>query len=45
MLNNATFQSFLVYEMVAAIYFALCYPLSLSAKALERRLNASSRPA
>ena len=41
MLNNATFQSFLVYGMVAALYFALCHPLSLSAKALERRLNAS----
>ena len=45
MLNNATFQSFLVYGMVAALYFAICYPLSLSSKALERRLNASSRPA
>lgn len=41
MLNNATFQSFLVYGMVAALYFAICFPLSLSAKALERRLNAS----
>ena len=39
MLNNATFRPFLVYSLVAAIYFCLCYPLSWYAKKLERRLN------
>lgn len=41
MLNNATFRPFLVYSLVALIYFALCYPLSWSAKKLERRMNAA----
>ena len=39
MLNNATFRPFLVYSLVALIYFALCFPLSWSAKKLEKRLN------
>jgi polar amino acid transport system permease protein len=39
MLNNATFRPFLVYSLVALIYFALCYPLSWSSKRLEKRLN------
>jgi polar amino acid transport system permease protein len=38
-INNATFQPFLVYGFVAAIYFALCYPLSLLSASLERRLD------
>jgi len=41
MITNATFQPFLVYGLVGLIYFALCYPLSLSAKALERKLHAA----
>ncbi|THF63328.1 amino acid ABC transporter permease [Pseudothauera rhizosphaerae] len=39
MLANATFQPFLVFGLVAAGYFALCYPLSLYAKRLERRFH------
>ena len=39
MINNATFQSFLVYGLVALLYFALCFPLSLLSRRLERRLN------
>jgi polar amino acid transport system permease protein len=39
MLNNATFRPFLVYSLVALIYFCLCFPLSLYAKHLEGRLN------
>ena len=39
MINNATFQSFLVYGLVALIYFALCFPLSWFSRRLERRLN------
>jgi polar amino acid transport system permease protein len=38
-INNATFQPFLVYGFVALIYFALCYPISLLSASLERRLH------
>jgi polar amino acid transport system permease protein len=38
-LNNATFRPFLVYSLVALIYFCLCFPLSWCAKRLEARLN------
>ena len=41
MLNNATFRPFLVYSIVALIYFALCFPLSFAARRLEGRLNAA----
>jgi len=37
-LTNATFQPFLIYGLVALIYFAICYPLTYSARSLERRL-------
>jgi polar amino acid transport system permease protein len=36
-INNATFQPLLVFSAVAVIYFALCWPLSLLAAAIERR--------
>ena len=36
MLNNATFRPFLVYSLVALIYFCLCFPLSWWAKKIER---------
>ena len=39
MLNNATFRPFLVYALVALIYFSLCFPLSFLAKRLEGKLN------
>jgi polar amino acid transport system permease protein len=39
MLNNATFRPFLVYGLVALIYFALCFPLSLYSKSLEKKFN------
>lgn len=42
MLANATFEPFMVYGLVALGYFALCYPLSLAAYHLERRLNATA---
>jgi polar amino acid transport system permease protein len=35
--NNSIFEPFLVYAVVAAIYFALCYPLSVWSRRLERR--------
>ena len=39
MLNNATFRPFLVYSLVAVIYFCLCFPLSWYAHRLEGRLD------
>jgi polar amino acid transport system permease protein len=39
MLNNATFRPFLVYSLVALIYFALCFPLSWYAHRLERQFD------
>lgn len=41
MITNATFQPFLVYGLVALFYFLLCFPLSLFAKNLERKLHAA----
>ena len=40
MISNATFRPMLVYGMVALVYFALCFPVSLWARALERKLHA-----
>ncbi|ADG92726.1 polar amino acid ABC transporter, inner membrane subunit [Arcobacter nitrofigilis DSM 7299] len=42
MLNNATFEPFKVFTMVAIIYFVICYPLTRYSKYLERKLNVSS---
>jgi polar amino acid transport system permease protein len=42
MLANATFEPFMVYGLVALGYFLLCYPLSLAAYRLERRLNVTA---
>ncbi|MEO8652375.1 MAG: amino acid ABC transporter permease [Hyphomicrobiaceae bacterium] len=42
MLNNATFRPFLVYALVALIYFSLCFPLSWFAKYLEGKINVSA---
>jgi polar amino acid transport system permease protein len=36
-INNATFQPLTVFSVVAAIYFVLCWPLSLLAARMERR--------
>ena len=37
---NVTFQPMIVYPAVAALYFVLCYPISLAALRLERRIDA-----
>ena len=34
--NNSTFEPFAIFTAVAAIYFVLCYPLSVAARTLER---------
>ena len=36
-INNATFQPLIVFSVVAAIYFVLCWPLSLLAARMERK--------
>ena len=38
-INNATFNPFLVFGTVAALYFILCWPLSLMARRLEARMR------
>lgn len=38
-INNATFKPFLVFSTVAALYFAICWPLSLLAKRIEHRFS------
>lgn len=39
MIANATFEPFLVYGLVALLYFAICYPISHSSRVLERKLH------
>jgi polar amino acid transport system permease protein len=36
-INNATFQPLIVFSVVAAIYFVLCWPLSILAARMEAR--------
>lgn len=38
-INNATFQPLIVFSVVGAVYFALCWPLSLLAGRMERQLK------
>jgi polar amino acid transport system permease protein len=37
--NAATYRPFTVYIAVAAIYFAMCFPLTQLSRRLERRLR------
>ena len=41
LVNNATFDAFRIFATVAALYFAICFPLSRLSRHLERKLNAS----
>jgi polar amino acid transport system permease protein len=43
MLNNATFRPFVIFGIVSAIYFVLCWPLTVASRRLERRLAATSK--
>lgn len=36
---NVTYQPMIVYPLVAALYFAICWPISFAAGQLETRLN------
>lgn len=38
--NNSTFEPFAIFAIVGAIYFAICYPLSLASRHLERKAHA-----
>lgn len=42
-LTNATFQPFVIFGLVALIYFAICYPLTRWSRGLEKRLARDSR--
>jgi len=42
-LNNMTFKPFVIYLIVALIYFAICAPLSLWSRRLEARLDRPHR--
>jgi polar amino acid transport system permease protein len=39
MISNVTFRPFVVFSCVALLYFALCFPISLFARHLERRTH------
>jgi polar amino acid transport system permease protein len=41
LMTNTTFKPMIVYPIVAALYFVLCWPLSLLAQTLERRIDAT----
>ena len=43
MISNVTYEPLLVFGVVALIYFVLCFPVSLYAKTLERKLHAGHR--
>jgi polar amino acid transport system permease protein len=42
-INNSIFEPFAVYLIIAAIYFALCYPVSLWSRRLERQAGTAQR--
>jgi len=37
--NNSLFEPFAIYAIIAVVYFAMCYPLSLFSQKLERRMG------
>jgi polar amino acid transport system permease protein len=41
--NNTIFQPFTIFGIAGVLYFALCYPLSLWSRNLERKLNVGRR--
>ncbi len=42
-INNATFDPFTVFGLVAALYFILCWPLSILARRMEARFAVATR--
>lgn len=43
MINTVTFEPMLVFGTVALVYFALCWPMSMLARHLEKRLQVEGR--
>ena len=43
LINNSIFQPFLIFSLVGAFYFVLCYPLSRWSEAMEKKLNVANR--
>lgn len=43
LINNAVFQPFAIFGTVAFFYFLVCFPLSLTSRALERRFSVDRR--
>ena len=39
LIANATFEPFLVYGLVAVLYFSLCFPISIWSQRLEKRMR------
>lgn len=42
LINNSIFQPFLIFSLVGAFYFVLCYPLSRWSEAMEKKLNVAN---
>jgi len=42
-INNATFQPFKIFGLVALVYFLICWPLSAYSRRMERKLLEASR--
>lgn len=42
LVNNTIFQPFIIYLIIAALYFSMCYPLSLLSRRLEMRAGEQS---
>lgn len=42
-INSVTFRPFLVFSLVAAIYFIMCWPLSLVARQMERKFARATK--
>ena len=43
LINNSIFQPFTVYLLIAIVYFAMCYPLSVWSRKLEQRQQFGNR--
>jgi polar amino acid transport system permease protein len=41
LMTDTTFAPMIIYPIVAALYFVICWPLSLLARTLERRIDAT----
>lgn len=37
-INNSTFQSFIIFGTIALLYFIICFPMTLLSRRLERKL-------